>query len=1141
MEEVGVKLILEGQGGFMSGLGDANAAVDKFAGQANVSAQSAAGGFSALEQVAIGSLRRLGEAAVNAGAQAAQAIAGFVGQSIGAASQFEGGMNEFAAATGGALEAAGMDIKDFESLFLEMGQKLPVSTAEVQAAALALAKGGLDPAVIAAGGLENSLNFASAAGMGLADAAELGVKMLGTFTSITDDTATKTAFLASSQDLLVKAANASTLNIDALGDAMLAAGGQAKAMGLDYQDFVTTMGLISPAFGSAAEAGTSFKNLLVRLQPSTQPAKDAFAELGLSTFNAQKAMQFLAEQGITPVSTSIMDVEDALLGYMEANQMTQAAQEKMWAQFDTSVFFDAQGAFIGMEAASQRLQDAFIGLSDADRVRYMQQIFGNDAMGAANALVDGGSEAYRAFAEQMLAANGVAAQSAAVQQGLDFQMTNFQGSVEALQISLGTMLIPALTTLFETVLTPGINTVLGFVQALGGNETALAALSPMLQGAVTILQTLGSALMEAGPFSLEFAEALGMVHPALQPLMLGLGQVISFLQNNWQTAVTVAGGVLAAVLAPAMIAGATAFGALLVAAAPVIAILAGVGVAAALLKSVWDQNLGGVQEKTAAVMAAIQGVISSVLATVLTFWQNNGAQIMAFAQTAWGQVQAIIGDVLAIVLTIVTRVFASIQRFLTEHGSEIQATLTFAWNTIQNVIQLALNTIQGIVTTVLGIVTGDWETASSGIQTIVGGLGTYVTDQFNAILKLIEGLAPGFLSSAIELAGNLISGLVEGITNGAQQVISSLTALASDALNAAKNLLGISSPSKEFADQVGLPIAQGIAAGILEGMGDVGDALETLGEEALKQFEDIAGKMAKLMDESLSGKVGLFRGASAGIDIISDLKAQQQKIEAARKKLPPYDPNMTDEQRTEMNRLGNASIGVDNRMAYAQQQLDEATNQATEIGKIDARAGADFLSKRQAQIKEQLKLQQALTEAEGDEAKNRARMQLDLITRAQEVEIQQLKNSLAKRANELGAMGEGYNETGNAIVDGMIRGMQERSKEMADALKNVLMFALRGAQESLGIKSPSLVFAQSVGLPIVEGIAEGIAGSAGLAMGAVGDLANSLVRPAAPALAKGGMGSSSVTNNFNYTPSYNGAPRQPTQDFAAMKVFATAR
>jgi TP901 family phage tail tape measure protein len=690
--------------------GNAAAQVARDLDQIDGSARKASGGLGFMGQTAAVAL---GGAVVGAATAAAGAVAGFVSGAVSQASTFESGLNEFAAAAGGALDEAGLSVQDFSNLFLKMGAELPVSTAEVQQAAIALVKGGLDPAVIAGGALESSLKFAAAAGMELDAAAELGVKMLGTFTSVTDDAATKTAFLGEAQNLLVKAANASTLNVDALGDAMLAAGGQARAAGLEYEDFVTTMGLISPAFGSAAEAGTSFKNLLTRLQPTTKEQIGLFHDLNLITEEGQ------------------------------------------------NVFYDAQGGFLGMENAAEQLQVALGDLSEKERLKTMQVLFGNDAMGAAAALADGGAEAYQAFAAQMANANGVSEQAAATQQGLGFAMTNLSGTIEAVQIRLGTALLPILTevvTWFNNLIAP-----------MATNSA--------------LFDQIGAAAAQAG----------------------------AFLQANWQPVLAAIAGVIGAVVVPALVSFVVAFG-------PIIAVVGAAIAVGMALYNAWTNNFMGIQGIVFAALTAIQAYIMAVMGVVLAFWQANGAQIMAFAQTAWTQISQIIGTVVAIIATVVQTVFGAIATFINTNSSTIQVILQTAWNSIKNIITLALNLIQGITTTVLGVLQGDWGKAADGIQQIVDGLKTFVVDQFNNLKNIISTLGPGFVSAALGVGRAIIDGIKDGVSSGIEALKDMVKRAAQSALDAAKRALGIKSPSSVFAMQVGLPAAQGIAMGLQSGI-----------------------------------------------------------------------------------------------------------------------------------------------------------------------------------------------------------------------------------------------------------------------------------------------------------------------------------
>lgn len=428
LPESGVELVAKNAAAFMAAMEKSTDAMNRFADSVDKDSTQVVKAGGIMEGVFAG----VGIAIVDMAAQGAQALGQFVGDSISVAGDFEAGMNSFEVAAGDSLDKAGLKVEEFSDLFLEMGKKLPVSTMDVQEAATTLVKGGLDPLILKAGGLESSLQFAAAAEMDLAEAAELGIKQLATFGDASASAEEQTAFLAEAQNLLVKAAGASTLNVDALGDAMLAAGGQAKASGVDYGDFATTMGLISPAFSSAAEAGTSYKNFLVRLQPTTADATKAMTDLGL-----------LTEDG-------------------------------------ASKFFDASGAFIGNQAAAELLQNSLTGLSDAERSMALQTIFGNDAMVAASTLADQGAEGYAEFAKAMEGASGVTETAAGKQKGFNTAMDNFMGSVETLQITIGTKLLPILADLFNDYISPGVNYLTSLADAWDTSTDSVETTAPWL-------------------------------------------------------------------------------------------------------------------------------------------------------------------------------------------------------------------------------------------------------------------------------------------------------------------------------------------------------------------------------------------------------------------------------------------------------------------------------------------------------------------------------------------------------------------------------------------------------------------------------------------------------------------------------------
>jgi len=395
-------------------------------------AKQGAKGLSFLEQASIGVARKVGELVVNAAQEAGRAILKFVGDTINVAGDFEQGMNRFASVTGSSLEEGGQSLEQFKDLFISLGRELPVSTADVQQAAIEMAKGGIEPATIAAGGLRDVLNLAAAGEVGIAEAAEIASKQLGVWVDSAADANTKAAFLKDSVNLLSQAANASTVDVDDLALGLANSGKSADLAGLSFRETVTSMALISSGFSSAADAGTSFKTFLTRLQPTTDSQAAAFKNLNLLTAEG------------------------------------------------TSKFYDASGAFIGMDKAAELLKVSLEGMSAAQKSAALNAAFGSDAIRTAGMLADAGADGYKHMAEEMAKAGSAAVQAAKKQQGFNVAVDNMMGSLEAFQITVGSLVLPMLTKLANAVAS-GINAITDYADATSKGETLLAKFAGAVQ------------------------------------------------------------------------------------------------------------------------------------------------------------------------------------------------------------------------------------------------------------------------------------------------------------------------------------------------------------------------------------------------------------------------------------------------------------------------------------------------------------------------------------------------------------------------------------------------------------------------------------------------------------------------------------
>lgn len=86
------------------------------------------------------------------------------------------------------------------------------------------------------------------------------------------------------------------------------------------------------------------------------------------------------------------------------------------------------------------------------------------------------------------------------------------------------------------------------------------------------------------------------------------------------------------------------------------------------------------------------------------------------------------------------------------------------------------------------------------------------------------------------LGYNISAGVASGVSGGSYLITSAAKSAAQSALSAAKRALGVRSPSRVFRDEVGRMIPAGMALGIADGAGEMGDALA----QASRQLTDLS-------------------------------------------------------------------------------------------------------------------------------------------------------------------------------------------------------------------------------------------------------------------------------------------------------------
>jgi TP901 family phage tail tape measure protein len=238
----------------------------------------------------------------------------------------------------------------------------------------ALAKAGVSTADILGGALTGALTLAAAGNLDVATAAETASKAMTQFGLSGKD-------IPKLADLLAAGAATATGDVTDFAQALNQAGLVASQAGIPIEETVGALTAFAAAGLLGSDAGTSFRTMLLRLQnPSKESAKE-MERLGINAFNAQ-------------------------------------------------------GEFIGLEKLAGQLQTQLAGLTQEQRSAALAQIFGSDAVRAANVLYTQGAEGIAKYNDQVNQ-SGFAAQVAAEQtDNLAGDLDRAKGAWQALVLGI---------------------------------------------------------------------------------------------------------------------------------------------------------------------------------------------------------------------------------------------------------------------------------------------------------------------------------------------------------------------------------------------------------------------------------------------------------------------------------------------------------------------------------------------------------------------------------------------------------------------------------------------------------------------------------------------------------------------------------
>jgi tape measure domain-containing protein len=166
--------------------------------------------------------------------------------------------------------------------------------------------------------------------------------------------------------------------------------------------------------------------------------------------------------------------------------------------------------------------------------------------------------------------------------------------------------------------------------------------------------------------------------------------------------------------------------------------------------------------------------------------------------------------------------------------------------------KILIGILEGIRDNIEKVVTVALEIIAKFIKGIGNGLPGIIEAGVQLILSFIRGLTKAINDHSKEmgeaggdLAVAIINGMIKGLGAGIGKIASKAREVAKSALNAAMDVLGINSPSKEF-QKIGVWSGEGMALGLDKSSDGVSESAESVGKEAMLSLQKSLSGLAKV-------------------------------------------------------------------------------------------------------------------------------------------------------------------------------------------------------------------------------------------------------------------------------------------------------
>lgn len=667
-----------------------------------------------------------------------------------------------------------------------------------------------------------------------------------------------------------------------------------------------------------------------------------------------------------------------------------------------------------------------------------------------------------------LAAAGVLITALALQQVAkvleDFAQYSWEEIGKSMTMLAGTLGIIAAALFFMTGALPGAAATLIVAAALRVLAPVLMQFSQMSLGEI------GKSLLMLAGFFVTFAAASLLLAPVV-PVMLAMAAAVALLGV----------GMLAA--------GAGIF--------------------------LFAAGLTALAAAGAAGTAAVVGIVMGLIGLIPELMKQIGLGIIAFAkviQTAGPAILKMMTVVLQSLISAIVKLTPKIvDALLRLMAMMVQKMSQYIPRMVDSGLKLLTGILNGIANN-LGKVAA---AATRVIQAFLKAIGDNVPKVaqsgvdliikfINALTRTIDSNASALGAAGGRLAVAIIRGMASGIMAGLGEIASAAKSVAVSALDAAKGVLGIASPSKEF-EKIGKYVIDGFRKGLDGNKASVNEAMKKLAadlkaamKDSAKDVDTLEAKLKRLTNARKRDNDEIRKTRAALAQARKEHKAEEAAYKLVTKSLK--------DESTELGKLADRQDKINAKLEDAKKKLEDLVktradfkaqiiDQYNNLPDITPETKvADYKTDLQKQIEKTKQFANTLQRLRdlglNDEAyKQLLAKGIDALPFANELlaggkasinEMNDLGKQLATISNSIGkqASSELYDAAVKA-AEGFVKGLESQKKIIEKIMDTIADAMIRAIKKKLGIKSPSRVFME-IGRFSAEGVAKGVDEMSGL-------------------------------------------------------------